>query len=244
MVKIKTERKHKKNFIVVLNNIDLIVSKKNKTILITPPKTGTHSITKYLNYNIEDKSYPVVKVEHPTQHLTLSEICKVFDINPLELKHYKILQTIRNPYDRIGSAYFHQIKLQKTQIEFDFFLEKIKKTKHLLPYDLDEFYIKFYGDINYKNNSFKNNNWGGARFYYEQNWFNDLNVDNITYFKLEDLSVDTSSLSNFMNIKMTKFPHINKNQTPTDYKKLYNEHLISIVNELYKNDLNYFNYEF
>lgn len=212
--------------------------------MITPPKTGTHSITDYLNNSLSYKSLPVNIVEYPIYHLTISEICNVFAIDISELKDYKIIQCVRNPYTRVASAYFHQMKLQNSNVEFNVFLQKIQEAKYLLPYNLDEFYIKFYGDIAHKHNSFKNNNWGGARFYYEQIWFNDLNLDNITYFKLEDLSLDSSSLSDFVGTKSSKFPHINKNQTPTDYSKLYNKKCVSIVNELYKNDLKYFNYEF
>ena len=222
----------------------MIISKKNKIILITPPKTGTYSITNYLYEHIDDKSKPVIGVKWPIYHLTLSEICYVFDIKTSELKNYKIIQCIRNPYMRLASAYFHQMKLINMNLSFEEFLEKIKELKYLLPHNLDEFYIKFYGSIDYKYNSFKNNNWGGARFYYEQRWFNDLNVDNIMYFKLEDLALDTSPLSNFLNIETDSFPHINKNKISIDYKTLYTENLISIVDILYKNDLKYFNYEF
>lgn len=222
----------------------MIVSKENKIILITPPKTGTYSITNYLDKHVENKSNPIINVNWPIYHLTLSEICYVFDIKTKELKNYKIIQCIRNPYMRIASAYFHQMELINMKLNFEQFLEKIKELKYLLPYNLDEFYVKFYGDINYKYNSFKNNNWGGARFYYDQIWFNDLNVDNIKYFKLEDLSLDTTPLSTFLDIQTIEFPHINKNKISIDYKTLYTESLISIVNVLYKNDLKYFNYEF
>lgn len=222
----------------------MIVSKKNKIVLITPPKTGTYSITNYLNEFISDKSTPIKKVSYPIYHLTLSEISDVFGINVSDLKNYKIIQCIRNPYTRIVSAYFHQMRLQNIFITFEKFLEKLNETKNLLPHDLDEFYIKFYGNIDYKFNSFNKNNWGGARFYYEQLWFNDLKLDNICYFKLEELSIDASSLSNLVGMNKNKFPHINKNKTPTDYKKLYNYNSKSIVNKLYEKDLNYFKYEF
>jgi hypothetical protein len=136
------------------------------------------------------------------------------------------------------------MKIINMKLSFEEFLEKIKELKYLLPHNLDEFYINFYGDINHKYNSFKNNNWGGARFYYDQIWFNDLNVDNIKYFKLEDLSLDTTPLSTFLDIQTDVFPHINKNKISIDYKTLYTESSISIVDVLYKNDLKYFNYEF
>lgn len=212
--------------------------------MITPPKSGTHSITDYLNDGISYKSLPVNQVEYPIYHLTISEICNVFAINQLELKDYKIIQCVRNPYTRIISAYFHQMRLQNEFIEFEKFLENIQEAKYLLPHSLDDFYIKFYGDIAYKYAAFRMGNWGGARFYYEQIWFNDLNLDNITYFKLEDLSMDSSSLSNFIGMGIKKFPHINRNQSSVDYNKLYNKKCVSIVSELYKNDLKYFDYEF
>jgi hypothetical protein len=222
----------------------MIVSKENKIILITPPKTGTYSITNYLHKYIDNKSNPLIRVKFPIYHLTLSEICYVFDIKVSELKDYRIIQCVRNPYMRLASAYFHQMKIINMKLSFEEFLEKIKELKYLLPHNLDEFYIKFYGDINHKYNSFKNNNWGGARFYYDQAWFNDLNVDNIKYFKLEDLSLDTTPLSTFLDIQTDVFPHINKNKISIDYKTLYTESSISIVDVLYKNDLKYFNYEF
>ena len=221
-----------------------MVSKINKLIFLLPPKTGSSSILRCLKISKLPLSEIVNYKKYPTIHLTLEEIIELYSINLDELNQYKIIQIVRNPYNRIASAYFHQMKLQNMYIEFEKFLEKIEETKHLLPHNLDEFYDKFYGNITYKHNSFRNNHWGGVRFYYEQIWFNDLNLKNITYFKLEDLDKDYSSLSNFIGINTNKFPHINKNQTPSDYNRLYNEKCISIVSELYKNDLKYFNYEF
>lgn len=221
-----------------------MVSKINKLIFLLPPKTGSSSILRCLKISKLPLSEIVNYKKYPTIHLTLEEIIELYSINLDELNQYKIIQIVRNPYNRMASAYFHQMKLQNMYIEFEKFLEKIEETKHLLPHNLDEFYDKFYGNITYKHNSFRNNHWGGVRFYYEQIWFNDLNLKNITYFKLEDLDKDYSSLSNFIGVNTNKFPHINKNQTPSDYNRLYNEKCISIVSELYKNDLKYFNYEF
>ena len=222
----------------------MIVSKTDKIILITPPKTGTHSITKYLKESISSESSPVIKVQYPVYHLTLSEICYVFNIKLEDLKNYKIIQCVRNPYARASSSYFHQIELKAMNLTFKQLLEKVKDLKYLLPYNLDEFYIKFYGDINYKYSCFINNHWGGARFYYEQSWFNDLKVDNVAYFKLEDLSINPEPLSSFLGIQNTKFPYINKNERSINYKEVYDTNSVAIVKELYYNDLKQFNYEF
>jgi hypothetical protein len=89
-------------------------------------------------------------------------------------------------------------------------------------------------------------NWGGSRFYFEQNWFNDINA-NIKYFKLENLQNSTKELSEYLNIKISEFPHINKNIkniSESKYKLFYNNVGKDMVSEMYNNDLKMFGYEF
>ena len=136
-----------------------MVSKINKLIFLLPPKTGSSSILRCLKISKLPLSEIVNYKKYPTIHLTLEEIIELYSINLDELNQYKIIQIVRNPYNRIASAYFHQMKLQNMYIEFEKFLEKIEETKHLLPHNLDEFYDKFYGNITYKHNSFRNNHW-------------------------------------------------------------------------------------
>jgi hypothetical protein len=224
----------------------MIVSKKNKIILITPPKTGTHSITQHLkNTGIENETY-VNYVQYPIYHLTLSEICNVYNITNNELIDYKILQCVRNPYNRIVSAWRHQTFILNEKIKFIDLLNKVKDHKQLLPNNIDDFYKLFYGSIEHKHKAFRNGNWGGLRFYFEQNWFNDVNAD-IKYFKLEDLKYSTEELSDYLHIKILKFPHINKNKDgmkESDYKLFYTDVEKSLVNEMYMNDIKLFDYEF
>jgi hypothetical protein len=224
----------------------LIVSKKNKIILITPPKTGTHSITQYLKNGGIENEIPNNFVNYPIYHLTLSEICNVYNISNNDLNNYKILQCVRNPYNRMVSAWRHQLIILNKKIKFMELLKKIKDHKHLLPNDIDEFYKSFYSSIEHKNKSFRNGNWGGLRFYFEQNWFNDVNA-NIKYFKLEDLKHSTEELSNYLHIKTLKFPHINKNNDnmdASDYKLFYTDVEKNMVNKMYMNDIKLFGYEF
>jgi len=224
----------------------MIISKKHKIILITPPKTGTHSITQYLkNGGIETDTLPNL-VDYPIYHLTLSEICKVWTISYDDLNDYKILQCVRNPYNRIVSAWLHQMSILNDKITFIELLNKVKSYKYLLPYNINEFYISFYGNIEHKHKSFKMGNWGGLRFYFEQNWFNDVGA-NIRYFKLEDLKNSTEELSEYLNIKILPFPHINKNTVSiveTDYKSFYTDLEKNIVSKLFVNDIKLLDYEF
>lgn len=224
----------------------MIISKKHKIILITPPKTGTHSITNYIkNVGIESDR-PVVSVNYPIYHLTLSEICKVYDIPNDSLGDYKILQCVRNPYNRMVSAWLHQMIILDTKTDFIQLLNKVKEHKHLLPTNIDAFYVSFYGDIEHKRKSFRMGNWGGLRFYFEQSWFNDVHAD-VKYFKLENLTNSTEELSDYLKIKTSKFPHINVNVNKipeSQYKLFYNDIEKNIVTEMYLNDIKMYNYEF
>jgi hypothetical protein len=224
----------------------MIVSKKHKIILITPPKTGTHSITNYIKNSGIESEAPVNSVNYPIYHLTLSEICKVYNISVESLIEYKIIQCVRNPYNRMISAWMHQTSILNNNIPFSDLLLKVSENKHLLPNNIDEFYVSFYGDIEHKNKSFKRGNWGGLRFYFEQNWFNDINA-NIKYFKLENLQNSTKELSEYLNIKISEFPHINKNIkniSESKYKLFYNNIQKDMISEMYNNDIKMFNYEF
>jgi hypothetical protein len=224
----------------------MIISKKHKIILITPPKTGTHSITQYLKNSDIETEIPIVLVDYPLYHLTLSEICEVWNISYDDLNNYKILQCVRNPYNRIISAWLHQTYILNQKINFIDLLNKVKEHKHLLPNNIDDFYVLFYGNIEHKYKSFSLGNWGGLRFYFEQNWFNNIGAD-VRYFKLEDIKISTEELSDYLDIKILPFPHINKNTTSTtekDYKSYYTDIEKNMVDEMYINDIKLFDYEF
>lgn len=224
----------------------MIVSKKNKIILITPPKTGTHSITKYLLEAGIESDNPTIFPNYPIYHLTLSEICKVYNISVESLIEYKIIQCVRNPYDRMVSAWMHQNSILNDNMSFSDLLVKVNENKNLLPNNTDEFYKSFYGSIEYKRKSFRKGNWGGMRFYFEQNWFNDAN-SNIKYFKLEEVSKSTKDLSEFLKIDTREFPYINKNidrKQELNYRYVYTDIDKGLVNSMYMNDIKMFNYEF
>ena len=105
--------------------------------------------------------------------------------------------------------------------------------------------MNFYGNIQHKHKAFKKGNWGGLRFYFEQNWFNDVDA-NVQYFKIETLKNSTELLSDFLNIETKPFPHENKNQFNKEehsYGEFYNDTSLNIIDELYKKDLELFNYK-
>jgi len=220
-----------------------MVSKKNKLIVLVPSKTGSHSISKYLqslNFNFD----PILLNQNnnlPKLHLTLKEHCLYFNIGPDDLKDYNIIQITRNPIDRIISAYNHQQILLGHKFEFSLFLHLLETNLYLLPENYDQFYDNFYNGLNFKNwkqKCYSEGHWGGLRFYYPQHIWNNLNAK-IHYFKLEDLNINNKLNKIFnSNIPFPKEYSSNKPKlllSSSNQTKIYN---------LYKNDFIKFKYDF
>lgn len=221
------------------------VSKKNKLIFLLPPKTGSTSL-KWCLISSKIPFDNVINIpNHPTIHLLLSEILKVHNIKKDELNQYKIIQITRNPYDRFVSAVYHQNIIIKENHTLSEYLEKLNKYLYLLPNNQDLFYEKFYTIKSHKENNFKNNEWGGLRFWFKQEWWNDIGAD-VNYFKLESITENLAELSEFINIKLREFPHArpagsNRN---IKYEKYFNENTLIDFEKLYNSDVKKFNYEF
>lgn len=217
---------------------------KEKIILLLPPKTASNSLRKLLIDSGFRFRPPLRKVDYPVYHLTLSEICYVYNIPASQLENYKIIQIVRNPYDRFVSAWFHQMDILKTKMSLDNLIEKLSQHKHLLPNQTDTFYENFYGSITHKEKSFERGNWGGLRFYFDQIYWNDLDVK-VHYFKLEDLTQDISSLSELINFKLADLPKIKVNSsTRENFNIYYNEKQKKQIQELFKDDFKKLDYEF
>lgn len=222
-----------------------MVSKINKLIFLLPPKTGSTSIARCLKVSMLPLSDIVNYNQYPTVHLTLNEIIDLYSINFDELNEYKIIQIVRNPYDRFISSITHQNKLLSTNYDVMHYLQKLKQYLYLLPNDFDMFYEKFYGTIKYKQNVFQQNNWGGLRFWFKQEWWSN-SFKNIHYLKLENISNDLDILSNCIGFKLNKLPHIRpaNGERDLDYRSYFNNESKKIFDDLYESDLKLFNYEF
>ena len=221
-----------------------MIIEKEKIILLLPPKTASNSLRKLLMDSGFYFRPPLRKVDYPIYHLTLSEICYVYNIPIDQLTNYKIIQIVRNPYDRFISAWFHQMDILKTKMSLDELTEKLSRFKHLLPNETDTFYEKFYGSLKHKENSFAKGNWGGLRFYFNQTNWNDVNAT-VHYFKLEELTEDISSLSELINFKLDDLPKIKVNSsTRADFNNYYTDDQKKQVQELFNDDFKDLDYEF
>ena len=215
-----------------------MVNKENKLIFLLPPKVGSSSVVNWLN-NLGINNDPILYPPHPTQHLTLKEICTLYNISSFDLINYKIIQITRNPFYRFISSYKHQNKLLNLNLKPNDFLLHLKKHKNLLPNNQEEFYKKFYNNLQYKYISYFNNNWGGIRFYYNQLWWNDLNAS-VQYFKLEDLIKSTATLANYLNLPTSPLPHINLSNLDVNFSDFNKKE----ITNLFKNDYKMLNYGF
>ncbi len=221
------------------------VSKKNKLIFLLPPKVASTSLQSCLvSSNILCDSI-IETPNHPTIHLLLSETLKAYNIKIDELNQYKIIQVTRNPYDRFVSAVYHQNIITKKNYTVSKYLEELNKYLNLLPDNQDLFYEKFYTITSHKENNFKKNEWGGLRFWFKQEWWNDIGAD-VKYFKLESITKNLEELSEFMNIKLVNLPHVrpgNSNRN-NKYEKYFDETNRMNFENLYISDVEKFNYEF
>lgn len=224
------------------NNFYQVVSFKHKLIFLTPPRCSTYSLKLFLDNNKIEMDEPIRPLSTPFYHATLSEIIYSYDIDINDLPHFKIIQIVRNPYDRFISSFQKQNEIFSTKFNLEDFIYKVEKYKYLLPYSLNEFYLNFYQNEEFKILQHNLNQHGGVRFFYEQNWWNNLNKKvYINYFKLEDINNNISSLCNLLNIDKTNiYPIENKsfkqslNLSLSEKNKIYN---------LFKKDFEMFNYE-
>lgn len=223
-----------------------MVSKYNKFIFLLPPKTASTSFTKCLIDSGIKLSNPIKNTEYPQYHLTLSELTHCYDITNEEIKDYKIIQIVRNPYDRFISAWIHQKEILGYDIKLDELISKLNQYKKLLPNNINSFYVKFYNTIQFKYKSFSEGNWGGCRFWYEQNWWNDINM-HVEYFKLEDIKINITPISDYIGIKLNPLEKIKQNPNSyrkEDYRYYYTENNMNIIKSLYINDIEKYEYEF
>lgn len=222
-------------------NFYQVVSLKHKLIFLTPPRCSTYSLRDFLDKGNIKMDEPIRSLTTPFYHATLSEIVYAYNINLKDLKNYKIIQVTRNPINRFISSYFYQQKILGIKFDFESFISRVEQLKYLLPENPNEFFLNFYRSEEYKLEQYSVNQHGGLRFYYNQTWWNNLYISpEINYFKLEDISSNSSPLCDLLNIS----PSINypsSNTYPQDIKPILNLYKHRIYN-LFLEDFIKFNY--
>lgn len=207
-----------------------------------PPKTASNSIKQTLEKQGVNFSNPTKKTTSPLIHLKLNEIVDLFEID--NLKEYKIFQIVRNPYVRFVSSYFHQMRILNNMRSVKFIDYDLNKfSKHLNNTIKSENFLKnFYGDTSFVEMSIRNGiSWGGSRLYDTQLSWKNLNCD-ITYFKLEEVSVNIQPISDFLKIPLPKLDLVNSFSNGKNYSGLINNEIKFIIEEIFAEDIKVFQY--
>lgn len=196
-----------------------------KLISLHPGKTGGTSLEhtlkqKYLNHQKLDARRENINIMFGfsktyrffLQHADLNFYKKILDI---DLKDYKTITTVRNPYDRLVSCYHYNGKSDKFSFE-DFILN------HL------EFHISSNNRKSYSTNHFAPQ----INFCKLHNY----NVDHI--IRLESFSDDLKKINIDVKFHFSK-THSRKKQ----YQDYYNNQTKDVVYQLYKEDFEYLGYD-
>jgi len=195
------------------------ISYSQKCIFVHIPKTGGTSIKAALN------------IPHSLENFSGGEVCKLYYKNKFVVTNHapaKLIQmfhpsifekfikfsVVRNPYDRVLSQYFYNVKKQKTNLEFSVWFKDIYTVPsaymHCPQYD----------------------------FLYDENV---CLVENI--LKFENLENDFFAFCKKYNISTSTLPKLNVNELFVDKESLLTETNKEYIYNKFEIDFKTFNYE-
>lgn len=200
--------------------------KKKNLLFIHIPKTGGSFIEKQIKkichqtlYSSERKNnlldYPYNNAS--LQHQFFRTLYKFRNRLNINFNKIKVFTVVRNPYDRLVSDLFWFKKIEK-----NFTPDQV-------------YYVIKYNYLNEKN--LDNHTEPQYKFITDQNL---KLIPGIKIFKCETLNESNKELNHFLgfNIDIRK-ENVNKN-----YSKYLNNKSISLINNIYKKDFEFFNYDF
>jgi chondroitin 4-sulfotransferase 11 len=187
-----------------------------KCIFIHIPRTAGHSISAILDYNIKN----IPQSERLSRHAFSFEYENRF---PEEFKDYFKFTFIRNPFDRLVSAWIRCYKLYsnksyiaKSHNDVEFFNSKIKPEFTSFIKNHLHLYV------------------GKSHFRQQYQWLRNCHYDFIGRY--EHLSTDIQLLCSHLNITGYDIKHLSATKR-TDFSRYYTEESKHIVTSLYKKDI-------
>lgn len=154
-----------------------------------------------------------------TAHAKISKLKQEANSNPITFA------VIRNPWDRLVSS-FHYIKGGGAKNVWD-----LKAQKKIKEYSTFESFIKGEGILKVKNDT----------HFVSQSWFIDEPLDyTISY---ENLSISYGEFISKNNLKVKPLRKINQSNHK-HYRQYYDQEMIKIVRDAYKEDVENFKYEY
>ena len=162
-------------------------------------------------------------------HRTIADYKLAFSKS--EFKSFFKFAFVRNPWDRLLSAYFYMKQGGRNKQDYDWSI------RYLSPYDnFDEFVLKWVNEDNIRLGlHFR------PQFEFVCTKNHELEVDFIGYF--ENIENDYEHICNVIAIG-SRLQAINKSAGKKDYRDYYNEETKSIVEHVYRADIKLFGYAF
>lgn len=209
-----------------------------KLAYIHIPKTAGTSISCWLLQSLRKKNIEVVDFGH--SHQSLNELNLPDD--------YKIISSIRNPWDRIVSIYSYAKAIEEKYPK-KIFLLGIERTNDQFP-SFDQWikniqnYTLNVDAVNYFDGPTDDGHWPTDKFWWnlttpQSNW---LQRDPDVLIKFENLIYDLQPLEDMLSIKIN-LPH-EKQSNHINYKSYYDNTSIDIISKYYAADIARWNYSF
>ncbi len=219
----------------------LAVNKKPKFYIVVNPKAGCTSFRNIIYDNFNDENI----LEEPLDIIGL--IKKTHN-----LKNATGFVIARNPFSRIVSFYHHKLKLaaeyhlnnggyRSSQVSvadslgFDIHQNTKSVLKKFINLEFDDFIHRYKGNI--RSDPHTRPQTAGLVDYN-----GNLKVDHV--FKLESIRRNWKKIEEIAGKKMELYHCNNMKSARKNYKEYYNTHTKELVGELYKSDLEVFNYTF
>ena len=204
---------------------------KYKTIFVHIPKAGGTSIENLLwpNTSTRTESDLWMGFVRPyynkyqtggLQHLLAKQIH--YEVGNTIFKEYYKFAVVRNPWSKLVSQFVYMSMREdlrdfinmKSDTTFIEYLELILKKEHVQWKPQEDFILDHNGE---------------------------MLIDD--FFKLEYIKENYSKLSEKIGTDFSLLSHTNKGHY-SSFKDFYNQESIELVSEIYKNDINYFNYTY
>jgi hypothetical protein len=216
------------------------ISHKHRFVFLANPRAGSTTIRNVLDDYSDIKSVHITNIneEHPFyNHITAKELKDIFDARGWDWFTYKRFCIVRNPFDRIVSAYYHQLRLihekdeaqgwlhnllrkvslkKKPELTFKNFVIYLNP-KHILTITLKEFICDEKGNFL---------------------------VDDVLMF--EKLERDLPSYLKELGITISSedIPHLNITKGRKPYMDYYDDETRKIIEDLYSYEIERFGYTF
>lgn len=197
----------------------------NRNILfLHVPKTAGSSLNHHpISQKIDCKIHPI------------SEFGIWDKITEENAQDYYKIAFIRNPWDRFVSLYFYFYNMQPNHWAYKYDHQTVQNIRRFKSFE--DFCLNF-NDFD-EAQPFKK-----FHFFNQSCWTHYKNKNIVDFLgKYENLDQDVASLQNIFEIPHEPVPHTNQSDHG-DYKNYYNSRTRNVVAEIYKKDIEYFEYKF